>query len=269
MDILSRKYLPPILGLATLAWLTVGTMWFDNRSCTAVEPLPKTPISNALAVRNDRAAICFAVGETRPILFVENIAALKTTAEQLRDNADKSLIIKGLYSQKETQSDPSVNLGLQRAEAVSSVLTTLGAPNSSLKTTSERRDNLVFDNQKLCDGVEFALVEEPNARFQAVNFYYGKNKFRFAESGEVKTYFEKLSIFLSKNPNAQLKITANRDDTEGSKTASRRLAFAREFLENHHFSEKQFVFENKKNVALLAASGSPRNRRLEIRIIIP
>jgi hypothetical protein len=109
-----------------------------------------------------------------------------------------------------------------------------------------------------------------STHFQALNLFFKKDKFRFAENEELRTYFKELNTYLQHNPTVRLNIAALHSDTEGSKMAKNRLAFMTDFLVNKKINVAQIVFEDKKasNNATIAESDA-KNQCVEIRLIMP
>jgi hypothetical protein len=127
-------------------------------------------------------------------------------------------------------------------------------------------------NSHIVDSVALNLVENPNGHFQALNLFFQKNKFSFAENNELQVYFKDLQSFLQKNPTVKLKIAAFHSNTEGGKISKKRLTFVRDFLKNKNFNRNQFIFENRKTAAPLttiADAENIKNQRVEMRIATP
>ena len=266
MCILSKKYLPPLLGIATLTWIVGGTYWFKSQFCDA-------PMSNNITVSVSNAAthmpFYFPFGAAQPLFTSRSFTIFKETTNYLHENRNKKLIIKGLYAPQEVPNQAPSKLGLERAEAIKSVLLNLGATSNSIETKSEQRKNLLFSNQQLIDGVEFKIVDYEGGRFQALNLFFQKDKYQFADNEELKKYFHALNDYVNLHPNIKLKITAHQDNTEGAWTSKKRMAFMHLFLESHEFLPKQFEFEDAKSKKPLAENGHIKNRRIEIRLIVP
>ncbi len=109
-----------------------------------------------------------------------------------------------------------------------------------------------------------------SASFQALNLFFKKDKFRFAENGELQTYFKDLSAYLQKNPTVKLKIFALRSNTEGAKLSKNRLAFMADFLKSKKLNINQFIFEDKKTpLNTTIADADVKNQRIEIRLSTP
>jgi hypothetical protein len=136
---------------------------------------------------------------------------------------------------------------------------------------SGQRDNLMGANNKVCDAVKMAYVNNLDNHFQALNLFFKQNKYRFAETSELQEYFIDLHHFLNKNPTAKLKIAAHASDTEGGQIGKNRLTFMLDFLKNKKFDVNQFVFEDKKNSTptIIANTDNATHQRLEIRIMTP
>lgn len=266
MSILSKKYLPPLLGIATLTWIVGGTYWYKTQFCDV-----SVTASTTVSISHTRTHLpfYFPFGTAQPIFTKESFSIFKKTTNYLNEHSDKKLIIKGLYTPQEVPNQAPSTLGLERAEAIKSVLLNLGSPNSSIETRTEQRNNLFFSNQQLFDGVEFKVVDYEGGRFQALNLFFQKDKFQFEDNDELKKYFHALNDYMRLHPNIKLKITAHQDNTEGAWTSKKRMAFMHKVLENHNFLPKQFEFEDAKSKILLAENGHIKNRRVEIRLIIP
>lgn len=217
--------------------------------------------------------ICFSVGSAIPIFYSENLAELRNTADYLVKNNHQSLILTGLSDKRERAVDASINLGFARAEAIKTTLTTFGAPNNSLELRTEKKDNLIDAQNKVCDAVKIAYVNNNDTRFQALNLFFKPNKYRFAETTELQKYFMDLQAFLIKNPTVKLKIAAYGLDTEGVEMGKNRLAFVTQFLKNKQFDINQLFFEDKKIKPIPANSENTDNalvhQRIEIRIMTP
>ena len=261
MSILSKKYLPPLLGIATAAWIVGGTFWFKNQFYNEPTVTAQDGVSHL--------PFYFPFGTAKPVFTSESFSLFKKTTNYLNENNNKRLIIKGLYASKEVSNQMTARLGWQRAEAIKSVLLKVGTASNRIEMKSEQRNNLFFSKQQLYDGVEFKVVDNPEGRFEALNLFYQPNKFQFAENEDLKKYFAALNDYVKIHPNVKLKITAHQDDTEGVWASKKRMAFMQFFLENHRFLPKQFEFEDLKNKKPLAETGHIKNRRLEIRLIVP
>jgi hypothetical protein len=264
MGILSKKYLPHLLGIFTLIWVIGGTMWYKSQFCDT----PTVPESPIVAVKSvgTHLPFYFPFGEAQPIFTSESFLQFKETTDYLNDNHDKTLVIKGLYSRQERADS---NLGLQRAQAIKSALLNLGALPNSIETKTARRDSLFFVNRQLFDGVEFKVVDNIEGHFQALNLFFKKDKFKFEDNEYLKNYFHALNHYLSFHPNVQVKITAHQDFTEGVAVSKKRLAFIKNFLENRNFAPNQLSFEDIKSTMPLAQTGQIKNSRVEIRVIVP
>ncbi|MBL7816173.1 MAG: hypothetical protein JNL70_14235 [Saprospiraceae bacterium] len=265
MSILSKKYLPPLLGVATLAWIVGGTYWFQVHFCdTTSTTAPLVAAQNT----TNHLPFYFPMGDSKPVFMPESFSFFKETADFLNDNRGKKLIVNGLFSSKEARTANS-RLGLERAESIKKALVDIGTLPKSIETQSTQRNNLFFVNQQLFDGVEFKVEETVEGRFQALNLFFKSNKYQFADSDELKGYFNALHHYLSSHPNVRLKITAHHDNTEGGQVSRKRLAFMRQFLKNYDFLPQYFAFEDLKDTQPFSKTGKLKNRRIEIRLIIP
>ncbi len=266
MSILSKKYLPHLLGIATLTWIVGGTYWYKTQFCEVSNTASPTA---SISQTGMHLPFYFPFGTAQPIFTKESFSIFKKTTNYLNENSGKKLIIKGLYSSQEVNNQAPSKLGLERAEAIKSVLLQLGSQSNCIETKSEQRKNLFFSNQQLFDGVEFKVVDDEGGRFQALNLFFQKDKYQFEDNDELKKYFHALNDYVRLHPNIKLKITAHQDNSEGAWTSKKRMAFMHRVLENHDFLPKQFEFEDVKNKKPLAEAGHIKNRRVEIRLIVP
>jgi hypothetical protein len=276
VSVLTRKILPPVFGIATIGWIIGGTIWFDKQlNNNNIRVFSQSSSFNSSVVTQSNALprpICFNSGSATPIFYSENLAELRNTAAFLVKHNHQSLILTGLSDKRERAADTSINLGFARAEAIKTTLTTFGAPNNSLELRTGQQENLIGENNKVCNAVTLAYVNNTENRFQALNMFFKSNKYRFAETSELQKYFSELHTFLIKNPTAKLKIAAHGSDTEGGQIGKNRLAFMSEFLKNKKFDVNKFVFEDKKINASptnIANTDNQTHQRIEIRIMTP
>ena len=266
-----RKFLPFILGIATLLWIVGGTVWFKHHFCDSMElpqDAPSVAIKGGRILNVHSAPFFFSLAETQPIFISESIPVLKKTADYLNQNIDKALIIKGLYSPKEKALKPKTDLGISRAQAIKSVLNGLGANADDINIESEQRSDLHFVNNQLTDGIELEMVNNMNSRFQPLNIYYPTKKFQFKESEELMAYFNNLNKFIILHPETSVKISAFASNTEGGAFAKKRLTFIKSFLETKQFNLKKIQFENNLTNNPITAQKSIKNQRIEIRLVL-
>lgn len=264
-----RKLLPLILGIASVCWVVGGTVWYKHNFCDAPvqqADAPVVAIKEGSATVSRSTPLIFPFADARPTFFSESFLTLKKTADYLKDNVGKALIIKGLYSTKEKTQAPNQDLGLQRAESLKDVLITLGAPNDVISTESFKSDNLHFVNNQLLDGIDYTIIDNPNIQFQALNMFFKTKKYRFAESAELSDYFKKLKQYVEVHPSERIKISAHADNTEGSRLARKRLAFIQSFLNKKEIDLKHFEFENKSPRRHKALE-LPMSQSIQIRLI--
>ena len=265
-----RKLLPLIMGIATLAWIVGGTVWYRRNYCDsiAVPPVtaPTVAIKEGTQTIKHNAPFFFPLADSHPVFFSESIPVLKKTVDFLNQNIDQSLIIKGLYSIKEKNIKPNTDLGMYRANAIKAVLTGLGADSESISVESSVSENLHFVNNQLTDGIRFEFVQNYNVTFQALNLYFPTQKYQFVESDELQTYFRNLGKFLVVNPQLSVIISAHASITEGGQLSQKRLNYIQTFLEKKKFNLDKFKFVNKKIKTPLTKDKSIKNQRIEIRL---
>lgn len=260
------------MGGCLLIWLIGGSFWYNNiHNENTQTPLTHNTlnIQNSPLKRDNTAPITFAYGDARPVFVSENVFLLKETADFLRQNAHKAIIIKGLNMTSELKNTPpSVsNLAQARAQALRQVLTVLGSPEDVILTRTEQKDKLqVIDNQ-LVDAVELQIIDNPNEVLKGLNIVYRKEETAFGNTEKIKTYFDDIKQKLQQNPQLFIKITAHNDLYETPDVSEKRLSFARFFLKKAGFDMSKIIFLDKKNIYPLEKNGHTRNQRLEIRIL--
>lgn len=265
-----RLFLPGLMGIATLLWIVGGTFWCKNHFHEAPELIKNAPtiaVRDGISFNVNATPFFFTLAQTRPIFVSESIPILKKTADYLHQNIDKSLIIKGLYSPKEKTLQPTTDLGILRAEAIKSVLIDLGVHDESIDVASEESSNVHFVNNQLTDGIEMRFVNNSKTRFQPLNIYFLKNKFRFVESDELLIYFNNLNRFLNLNPNIWVKISAPASNTEGVRYARKRLAYMESFLRKKQFNLSNVLFKNDQTNSTTIQTEHTQKHRIEIRLV--
>ena len=256
-----RKLLPFIFGVLTLVWLVGGTVWYRRNFCDVpmiTQPSPPTVSirdgSQTLAVQTP---IVFSFADSRPLFMSESIITLKNAADAITGNRYKSLVIKGYYSSKEKKLNPSVDLGLKRAESIKTVLKQLGAIDDDIELQSFRSENLQFMNNQLQDGVEFNIIEDTKNSFEGLNLSFLTKKFRFKETKELESYFKDLKNFMEINPNIIIEIKATANKIEGQKISERRINFLKDYFKDNGL--------NTERCSFIASKSSAKNALLTIR----
>jgi outer membrane protein OmpA-like peptidoglycan-associated protein len=259
-----------LFTLAFIAWLIGGTIWYKKRYCDA--PVSIENVAPVVAARDQINPVLFyfPFAQSRPVLMSESVASLKKTADYLNQNIDKKLVVSGLASAKEVSLNASADIGSARAEAIKSLLIDLGAPKNALEIESKQMEKLEFTNGNLINGVNFTIVDNPDARFQPINFYFSTNQSEFVETLEIEVYLANLKRFLAANPTVNLDITAYTAKGEKSKMGDKRLNFIKSLLQNKDFNLKQISLRQKTSQKPISKNKEDiKNQRLEIRMINP
>jgi hypothetical protein len=248
-----RKLFPFIFGVLTLVWLVGGTVWYRKNFCDVpmiIQPTPPTvSIHEGTQTLAVQTPIVFSFADSRPLFMSESISILKKTVDEIAGNRYKSLIIKGYYSSKEKKLNPSVDLGLKRAEAIKSVLKELGAEDSNIALESSKSENLQFMNNQLQDGVEFDIVEDSKKGFEGLNLSFSTKKFRFKETKELEDYFKNLKNYLDINPNIILEIKATSKKIEGKKVSAKRIDFIKNYMTDNGINAKRCSFTTSNTLS--------------------
>lgn len=265
-----RKLLPLILGIVTLAWIVGGTVWYKRNFCDVADvqqSAPTVAIKQGTQTITHTAPFFFPLADVRPIFTSESIPVFKKTVDYLKDNPDKSLIIKGLYSSKEKSLKPQIDLGWHRAMSIKTVLSGMGADDEAISLESSSSDNLHFINNQLSDGIEFQFSNNTNIGFEALNMYFPASKFQFKETEELTNYFRRLGKYLELNPQAKIQVVSHSSNTEGGAPSQKRLAYIKEFLEVKRFDLNRIKFSNKKSGEPMTSQQNIKNQRIEIRLV--
>ena len=211
-------------------------------------------------------------------------ASLQSTADYLKSNPERSLIITGLYKDSESYSGALPNLGIARATTIKNILAGMGAPTSQMDVRGELSAGLFNKVDTLINTVNFGFSATANAdaRLESIRerllgkpltLYFDTNSDQVSLSAQQRQDFADLAYYLDNVDAANLSVGGHTDD-RGDERYNQRLSRNRaEFIANYivrnagisadrlssrGFGEAQPVASNE------TSEGRSQNRRVEV-----
>ncbi len=169
---------------------------------------------------------------------------LQNTANYLKDNSNRSLLITGYYHKEEKNTSIQPNLGLARANDIKNKLVSLGAPSKQLSLAGKLLPANWFDGDILRKGIDFNFSEftASNDRLDEIKgrllgkpltLYFGTNEDNINLSSQQRTDFADLIYYLDNVDKAQLHIGGHTDN-KGKKSYNYKLSQERaEFVKGY------------------------------------
>lgn len=269
------KLISAVFGSACFIWISAWSwaLGDDSQQQSAVANLP----SSSLTITDSEFSFSaddifsFHQNDAMPVVPSDNLALIQQLARYLGENPERELELNGLFSPAEKNKSPYPNLGLARAKAIEKLLTSEGAPEEQLVTTSAAVQNLFMMNGRIIGGVNFIFsepskkVEEkpatkvdtlakaeatPEAPPIAKNksdgvraFYYNKKGYKLDEAN--RPFLDSLRRALRKRPNETLIISGYSTKEEQKRTghdfAEKRGMAVRRYLVDNGLRRKQIV----------------------------
>lgn len=273
-----RNLAVPATGLALVIWLIGGTWWYVGNYCPelASAPIPtqKIPlltISDNSEVIAQGPNFIFQTAQSVPYMTPATLTVLQRTSGYLNANLSRKLVITGEYSSKESETN---HLGLARSNSIRDLLTSLGSPLTSVQTEAIKNDKPLIVNGQLVGPLSFTFQEnatQENA-FTPLNVYFGEGKYEIHSLKGIDDYLTSLKAFLDQTPGAKLLITGNSDALEGkaaSMLSEKRALSVRQFLIKAGIDKSYLNTYEQGESMMIAAAGSEKNRRVEVRVLIP
>jgi len=207
----------------------------------------------------------------------------------LDGNADKSIMLTGLYGADEENNSLLPNIGLARAQEVKRMLMDMGANGSQLMTDAEEISLGFFQDNNLTGGVDFSItINEGGAEgsedtgYEDSSFdinkpiilYFETSQRKIELTDEQRQDFAGLINYLDNNPDAQLDVIGHTDnkgkDRVNIRLGRKRAEFVQSYLVDNGLSKKQIVPSSKGPSDPIATNsseeGRAQNRRVEIKI---
>lgn len=241
------------MSRSTLFWLLLLLLWFIlgwwlcktylcGGSPGPVIPPAVTKCETSLLIKDGTA---FEERAKRNVRFLqssfENLSnpsatenVLSKTANYLKANSDRLLIITGRYKQGEDYDGILPNLGIARATTTKNQLIEMGAPpnqlnakgvldGSTCQTVDTIDNSLLFgfealgDNSGIIDSIGNRLKGKP------ITLYFETNEDKLILSNQQRQDFADLSYYLDNVPEASLEVGGHTDD-RGTEAYNRRLS---------------------------------------------
>ncbi len=210
--------------------------------------------------------------------------ATKETAEYLKKNPERSLLITGYYEKSEKNNSIHPDLGLARANDVKKMMMKLGVPAAQMALASQVVGKDKFKGDKLVQGVQFAFKqkEKGNDRIAEVKkrlvgkpltVYFGTNQNTINLTPKQRKDISDIIYYLDNVKGAKLGVAGHTDNV-GNRAynvnlSKERAAFVQSYLsKNGGISMKQMSvngFGPDKPIAPnTTEDGKAKNRRVEI-----
>ena len=294
----------PILVLLLVLWLVGGTWFFnENFKTSKVDEASECSfpfsISDGNFSTSSNKTFFFENSDWEPIIPTQALASLKTIALYLSNNEKKQLQLKGLFDLDEANNSDFRNIGIARAEALKKELIDYGAPNKSIKVSSEETEQLNLSCGKIFGGVEFSFLQKQNSKIakkeepveknetksetsspptalpdysKYSTIYYNNNQFKPEIDNDIKNWFKYLKNYLDDHPKARLLLMGHTDEASSSDKALRlgkyRARKVRDALVKSGIDKKRIKIDTKGTKEHIASNDSEEGRRKNRRVVI-
>ncbi len=214
----------------------------------------------------------------------------KSTAEYLKKNAAKKLIITGLFRSDEENTSIVTDLGLARANQIKNIFQDLGVSSDQLTTLSKVNEELLFP-ANLVNGAavyefqERAITEESQAKEEEIvsqieeelkkddiKLYFERGKNSLALSQNQREFFANLIRYLDSKASARVYVEGHASST-GTRSSNlelslERATFIKDYLVRNGLNSEQIITSGKGMAAPIATNdteeGRAANRRVEV-----
>jgi len=205
------------------------------------------------------------------------------TAEYLKKNGNRSMLITGYYTDGEVNNSILPDLGQARANAIKKAFTDLGVPGNQINIAGEKRDLDFSSGISTAATYSFAdmaasgdRLAEVEARLRAkpLILYFQTGKNDLSLSAEQRQYMADLMYYLDNKQGSSVTSTGHTDNV-GNVAANTRLSrkraeFARDYLTRNNINGTQIKVDGKgpsqPTTTNDTAEGRAKNRRVELTI---
>ena len=287
-----------ILSAVLLFWL-LGLSVCHNATCpdcqTAAAAVPTTTDASLSFGFKDND-LNFSAATADNLLFANGSCEYVTplspdlrnvftkTVQHLESNANRVLVLTGLYENEETNScTDASDLGIARAEQIKELLVSMGAPADRIELeASEQRDLQDYKNM-LAGGFDYMfkdlevaaepeILGEAALRSEKITLYFESNEQEINLTPEQRNYLNSLKVYLAENPNAKAEVTGHTDsagnDAWNMRLSRKRSEFVRDFMIEQGIPKRQIRNEGIGPDEPIASNateeGKALNRRVEI-----
>lgn len=249
------KPIVPVLGIASVLWLFLGTWWMSNIVCTPNNAATFS-VSDGKFNASTEDMFTFLLSSDKMEGTKNTSMAFNKIAKYLQDNPQKLLILTGLYGGNEKNDSAYDDLGMARGEKVKTELIKGGANGDNIRVTSMESDNLFFNEDKVMNGgVNFLFVDGGAAPSslgsnktstssdqpisdsgESSDFSFASGAAMFMDITGVSSTFKKsdsftgylsgLKAYLKNNPDTKLTVTCYNNDKDLADTIGRKVRSA-------------------------------------------
>ncbi len=282
----------PAAQLATAALLVKDLKFSDDKLYGGINYAFSEAPTSGISIKDGSA---FSAGSKDNLRFDKSGYVHKTplaasvndafgkTAEYLKKNAGRSLLLTGFYSDAEKNNSPFPSLGLARANNIKQIFTNLGVPSKQLLTADSKVANLQFPGDELNGGVSYSISAatdnsnrlaevEKRLRAKPLLIYFATGKQEVNLNSEQRQYFSDLTYYLDQKPNAKISSTGHTDNqgdrNQNVRLGRKRAEFVRDYLAKNGISSKQVNVSSKGPDEPIETNdtdaGRAKNRRVAI-----
>lgn len=210
--------------------------------------------------------------------------SLQSTADYLKANPERSLLITGHYMDSESYTGALPNLGIARATSIKNILAGMGAPTNQMDVRGEMRGSITNSTDTLINSVGFAFAALANAddRLQAISdrllgkpltLYFETNADNLSLSSQQRQDFADLAYYLDNVAAANLSVGGHTDDRGEARYNTRLSRNRAEFIVNYIVQNaginaqrlsSQGFGEDRPVESNDTSEGRAKNRRVEV-----
>jgi OmpA-OmpF porin, OOP family len=290
------KHPIPLLALLLAAWL-IGMSYFTRQSCgdcsspsalltpatTGVQNLGKSLLIadnvNSFSAKTDDNLTFNASNFAYQQPISEKLTnTFKEVATYLKAHPERSILVNGLYGEKETNKSIFPNLGIARAQGVKKLLEEFGCPEKQINVAALMSP--MTNDSLMIGGANYTFMDTPKTDApdlskkldKTITLYFDTNANSLTLSDEQRAFFADLINYLNKNPKATIAVTGhtdNKGDEAKNITLSQdRAAFVKKYLADNNINANQIVPAGKGPNVPVADNTTPegraKNRRVEV-----
>ncbi len=201
----------------------------------------------------------------------------REVAAYLQKHPERSILVNGLYGEKETNKSIFPNLGIARAQSVKKLLAEYGCPEKQISIAALMSP--MTNDSLMIGGANYTFMDTPNGTpdltkslDKTITLYFDTNANTLTLSDEQRAFFADLITYLNKNPKATIGLTGHTDnkgdEAKNVKLSQERAAFVKQYLADNNINAAQIVPTGKGPNAPVADNatdvGRAKNRRVEL-----
>jgi outer membrane protein OmpA-like peptidoglycan-associated protein len=158
------KLIAPASGFACLAWLSLWSWWLSKEYSSFDTAPGGTAVTYHLQDGNfsysGKSAYAFTLSDAVPIVAKDDVVFFKDVAAYLTSHPARILTLTGHFSIEEKNGTAFKNLGIARAAALKTLLTSAGAPATNIEIAGNSSASAVMEGDKLLGAVGFVFSEK-------------------------------------------------------------------------------------------------------------